>query len=67
LRKHESGVVRKIWEFLALSVILIIVMGIVSDAVAPYLPIVGMVIASMMVLVVAILLFRLVLARRKFW
>jgi hypothetical protein len=59
--------VRKVWEALALVVVLIIVISIASETVAQYLPIVGILVAAMIVLAVGILIFRLVFARRKFW
>lgn len=57
----------KIWEFLALIVVLSIVIGVVSATVEPYLPIIGIIIAAMIVLTVAVVLVRLAFLRRKFW
>lgn len=66
-RKCESVTVRKVWEAIALFIVAIILISIVSDAVAPLLPIIGIVTAGLVMLAVAILLFRLLYARRKFW
>jgi hypothetical protein len=59
--------VRKVWEALALFVIIIIVLSIVSDAIQPYMPIIGITAAALILIALVILLFRLVISRRKFW
>ncbi|MCO4274253.1 hypothetical protein NG701_07400 [Pseudarthrobacter sp. HLT3-5] len=58
---------RKVWEAVALFIVVIVLIGIVSEAIAPYMPIIGIVSAGLILLSVLILLFRLVYARRKFW
>lgn len=58
---------RKAWEVLALFVVVIIATSIISDSIQPFLPIIGIIVGSLIVLAVAILLARLVISKRRFW
>lgn len=58
---------RKAWEVLALFIVVIVIVGVVNDAIQPFLPIIGIVVSSMIVVTVAVLLTRLVIARKRFW
>jgi hypothetical protein len=58
---------RKAWEVLALFIVVIIIVGVVNDAIQPFLPIIGIIVSAMIVLTVAILLTRLAISRKRFW
>ena len=51
---------RKVWEALALLVVVVIAANIIIASVTPYLPVLGLIV----ILVIGIALFRLVILRR---
>jgi hypothetical protein len=58
---------KKVWEAIALLIVILILISIAQDAVRPFLPIVGIVVGVMIVVAVGVLLYRLVFSSRKFW
>jgi hypothetical protein len=58
--------VRKIWEAMALFVIAIIFIGIISEAIQPFLPLIGIVVSCLILVTVVIVIVRFI-ARRKSW
>jgi hypothetical protein len=58
---------RKAWEVLALFVIVIVIVGVVNDAIQPFLPMIGIIVSAMIVLTVAVLLIRLAVQKKRFW
>jgi hypothetical protein len=57
---------RKIWEAMALFVIGIIFVGIISEAIKPFLPLIGLVVSFLLVGTVVVMVVRFI-ARRKSW
>jgi hypothetical protein len=57
---------RKIWEAMALFVIGIIFVGIISEAIKPFLPLIGLVVSFLLVGTVVVVVIRFI-ARRKSW
>lgn len=58
---------RKFWEFIALLFVGAIALTIAVEAVTPYLPVIGAAVAVIIVATVAILAWRVLSSRSKFW
>lgn len=57
---------KKVWEAMALFIVLIIFINIVSTALEPFLPLIGIVVSFLIVMTVVVLGIRLI-NKRKFW